>query len=52
MFFLINSHEEYIDFYPKCYYGDDKMIVLENMVVDKGYELIPREIRQDLEAAR
>lgn len=29
---------EFLDFYPKCYYADEKMCLLENLVVGKQYE--------------
>ncbi|ODN02404.1 putative oxidoreductase dhs-27 [Orchesella cincta] len=44
--------EGLVDMYPKCYFGDSNMIVLENLVVDKGYELLDKNEKQDLEAVR
>lgn len=34
---------ELIDFLPKCYYADESVIVLENLVVSKGYGLLPHD---------
>src|SRR3989442_559643 len=41
-----------MDFYPKCYYADKKMIVLENLVLEKGYTQANKEERQTLEHAK
>lgn len=49
---FINRRPEFLNFYPKCYYGDGKMIVLENLVVGKDYILRNKEDRQDLESAK
>ncbi|CAL8123643.1 unnamed protein product [Orchesella dallaii] len=46
------GREGLIDFYPKCYYGDQTMVVLENLVLEKGYVLLNKEVKQDLEATR
>lgn len=43
--------EEFVNFYPKCYYGDKKMIVLENLVLEKGLVMLKKEDLHDLEAA-
>ncbi|ODM93652.1 putative oxidoreductase dhs-27 [Orchesella cincta] len=45
------GQERLLDIYPKCYYGDDKLMIFENLVVDKGYVLLPKEEMQDFEAA-
>ncbi|CAL8117040.1 unnamed protein product [Orchesella dallaii] len=39
-----------LDFYPKCYYSDEIMMVFENLVLDKGYTLLKAEEKQDMEA--
>ncbi|ODN02392.1 putative oxidoreductase dhs-27 [Orchesella cincta] len=44
--------EGLVDMFPKCYYGDEHMIVFENLVVEKGYELLDKKELQDLEAIR
>ncbi|CAL8070772.1 unnamed protein product [Orchesella dallaii] len=44
--------EGLVDMYPKCYYGDDDMIVFENLVVEKGYVLLDKVEQQDLDAVR
>ncbi|CAL8070777.1 unnamed protein product [Orchesella dallaii] len=44
--------EGLVDMYPKCYYGDDDMIVFENLVVGKGYMLFDKQEQQDLDATR
>lgn len=50
---LINFRlEDLLDIYPKCYYGDETMIVFENLVLDKGFALMDKEDRQDFDAAR
>ncbi len=41
-----------MNFYPKCYFADEHMIVLENLVVDKGYELKNKDEGQTLENAK
>ncbi|CAL8123631.1 unnamed protein product [Orchesella dallaii] len=43
--------EGLLDMYPKCYYGDNKMIVFENVVLEKGYTLLPKDEMQNLDAA-
>lgn len=50
--FVLKRHPNFVDFYPKCYHGDDKLIVLENLKIEKGYELLDNKKRHDLEAAR
>ncbi|CAL8070771.1 unnamed protein product [Orchesella dallaii] len=44
--------EGLVDMYPKCYYGDDDMIVFENLVVGKGYVMLDKQEMQDLEATK
>ncbi|CAL8123619.1 unnamed protein product [Orchesella dallaii] len=44
--------ENLVDLYPKCYFGDKNMIVFENLVLEKGYELLNKQERQDLDAVR
>ncbi|CAL8070780.1 unnamed protein product [Orchesella dallaii] len=44
--------EGLVDMYPKCYYGDNDLIVLENLVVERGYVLLNKEEPQDLDAVR
>ncbi len=40
------------DIYPKCYFADDeKLIILENLVADKGYTLLGKQGRHSLEVA-
>ncbi|CAL8147826.1 unnamed protein product [Orchesella dallaii] len=46
------GHEGLLDFYPKCYYGDKTMVVLENLVIDKDYMLLEAGEKQDMEAVR
>ncbi|CAL8123655.1 unnamed protein product [Orchesella dallaii] len=46
------GHAGLLDFYPKCYYGDETLIVLENLVLDKGYMLLDASEKQDMEAVR
>ncbi|ODM93651.1 hypothetical protein Ocin01_13029, partial [Orchesella cincta] len=45
------GHEGLLDIYPKCYYGDNELVVFENIVVEKGYMLLPKDDMQDLDAA-
>ncbi|CAL8123628.1 unnamed protein product [Orchesella dallaii] len=40
-----------LDIYPKCYYGDNKTLIFENLVVDRGFILLPKEEMQNLDAA-
>ncbi|CAL8070783.1 unnamed protein product [Orchesella dallaii] len=44
--------EGLVDMYPKCYYGDDDLIVFENLVVGKGYILLDKQEQQDLDATK
>ncbi|CAL8070770.1 unnamed protein product [Orchesella dallaii] len=44
--------EGLVDMYPKCYYGDNDMVVFENLVVGKGYVLLKKVEQQDLDAVR
>lgn len=30
---------EFVNFYPNCLFGDDKMIVLKNLVLEEGFEI-------------
>ncbi|ODM93654.1 hypothetical protein Ocin01_13030 [Orchesella cincta] len=39
-----------VDFYPKCYYGDENMVVFENLVLDRGFSLLSADEKQDMEA--
>lgn len=41
-----------MDFFPTCFYADDKEIILENLVKDKGYYLNSKLDRQDLETVK
>ncbi|CAL8123649.1 unnamed protein product [Orchesella dallaii] len=41
-----------LDFYPKCYYGDKTLMVLENLVLDKGYSLLELAEKHDMEVVR
>ncbi len=41
-----------MDIYPKCYYGDDKLVVLENLILTKGFMLHKKEDMQDFDAAQ
>ncbi len=41
-----------MDIYPKCYYADEQLIVLENLVLDKGFVLLEKEKMQDFYAAQ
>lgn len=50
--YIVFRQEDLMAIYPKCYYGDDSMIVFENLVVDKGFFLVNKEERQDFEAAK
>lgn len=40
------------DMYPKCCYGDGGMLVMENLVVEKGYEIVGMQERHDLDTAK
>ncbi|CAL8070781.1 unnamed protein product [Orchesella dallaii] len=44
--------EGMVDMYPKCYYGDNNMVVFENLVVGKGYVLLNKKEQQDLDATK
>ncbi|ODN02403.1 putative oxidoreductase dhs-27 [Orchesella cincta] len=46
------GYDDLVDMYPKCYYGDENMVVFENLVVEKGYELLNKVEQQDLDAVR
>lgn len=49
---LLNSRQEHLlSIYPKCYYADNKMMVFENVVLDKGVFLLDKVEQQDFEAA-
>lgn len=37
--------------YPKCYYGDDKIIVFEDLIY-KGFSLLDKTDKQDFDAAK
>lgn len=41
-----------MDIYPKCYFADDKLIVLENLLLEKDYGLLDKEELQDFETAK
>ncbi len=41
-----------MDIYPKCYWADKKLIVLENLVMSKGFILPDKENLQDFNAAQ
>ncbi len=41
-----------VEIYPKCYYGDEKLVVLENLVLNKGFILLDKENMQDFDAAQ
>lgn len=38
--------------YPKCYYGDEKITVFQNLVVDKGFVLLSKDERHGMNVAR
>lgn len=44
--------ENLLDFFPKCLYGDDEMVVLENLVLDDSFIMLSKEARQDLFTAK
>jgi len=44
--------ENLLDFFPKCLYGDDEMVVLENLVLDDTFIMLGKEARQDLFTAK
>ncbi|CAL8138694.1 unnamed protein product [Orchesella dallaii] len=46
------GYENLMDIYPKCYYGDNNVLVFENLVLGKGYELLNKVNKHDLETAR
>jgi hypothetical protein len=50
--FLSNRCENLLDFFPKCLYGDDEMVVLENVVLDDNFIMLSKEERQDLFTAK
>lgn len=39
------------DIYPKCYFADERLIILENLVADKGCTLLGKQERHSLEVA-
>jgi hypothetical protein len=41
-----------LDFFPKILYGDDEMVVLENVVLDDTFIMLCKEERQDLFTAK
>lgn len=41
-----------MNIYPKCYYADEKITVLENIVLEKGYEMLDRAVPQDFDGAK
>jgi len=41
-----------LDFFPKLLYGDDDMIVLENLVVEDTFVMLDKEKKQDLFTAK
>jgi len=43
--------DNFLNFFPKCLYGDDDMLVLDNVVLNENYAMIPKEERQDFDAA-
>ncbi len=38
--------------YPKCYYGDNTMLVFENLVKDNNYTLLKKEDQHNFECAQ
>lgn len=50
---LIPNHrlEDFVSFYPKCYFADKTMIVMEDLGLERGFVMLKREERQDLEEA-
>lgn len=41
-----------LDFFPKVFYGDDEMVVLENLVLDDTFIMLDKEERMDLFTAK
>jgi len=41
-----------MDFFPKCLYGDSETLVLENVVLDDTFIMLPKADRQDLYTAK
>lgn len=41
-----------MEIYPKSYYGDEHLVVLENLVLNKGFTLLNKEDFQDFNAAQ
>ncbi|ODM98198.1 hypothetical protein Ocin01_08480 [Orchesella cincta] len=51
-FCKLKGCEDLLDLYPKCYYGDNNMLVFENLVSDKGYVLLNKVEKHDLNTTR
>lgn len=52
-FYFLGRQEHLIEkLYPKCYFADEKMIVLENLALDKGFAILDRDGHQDFETAK
>ena len=41
-----------LDFFPKCLYGDDDILVQENLVLDDTWVMLDKEEKQDLFTAK
>ncbi len=50
--FKLYRCENLLDFFPKCFYGDEDMVVLENLVLDDTFIMLDKEIRHDLFTAK
>jgi len=44
---FIDRVENMLDFFPKCFYGDEEMVVQENLVLDENYVMHSKDERQD-----
>lgn len=44
--------QDLLPFFPKCLYGDDEMVVMNNLVLDDTWIMLDKEEGQDLETAK
>lgn len=50
-FFLHYRLPDLMNFYPKCYFGDEQLIVLEDLMKERGFEMTPHGIKHDFNKA-
>jgi len=60
---MMNLHVSYIvklmirsknalPFFPRCLYGDDEIVLMDNVVLNDGFEMLPKLDLQDLKTAK